>query len=127
MLMEMQFRITEVSFPLDITVRIDLEMQGQPSAPENERESVTDSETENTSGHSAEQGQLFERLATLRKQIASEAGIPPYIIFHDSTLMELCRRLPKDMQEMKAVPGVGEAKLAKYGQRFLDVITEQQM
>jgi hypothetical protein len=62
MLMEIQFRITEVSFPLDIMVRIDWEMQGQPSVSENEGKSVTDSETENTSGHAAEQGGIFEQL-----------------------------------------------------------------
>jgi ATP-dependent DNA helicase RecQ len=126
MLMEMQFRITEVSVPLDITVRIDLKMQEQPSVPQNGEGNVAACEMGNVPGQTSEQGQLFERLTTLRRQIASEAGTPPYIIFHDSTLMEMCRRLPRDMQEMKTVPGVGEAKLAKYGQRFLDVIAEQQ-
>ena len=113
--MEMQFRITEGSFPLDITVRIPLEMQGQLSVPGNGEGAVAFGEMGKVPAHTAEQEPLFERLTTLRRQIASVAGIPPYIIFHDSTLMELCRRLPKDMQEMKAVPGIGEAKLAKYG------------
>jgi len=127
--MEMQLRIMEMApspgvSSWDITVRIVPEMGGQPPIPGNEAEVVTVSEIGSAPNHEREQGQLFERLAVLRRQIASEAGIPPYIIFHDSTLSEMCRVLPKDMQEMKAVQGVGEAKLSKYGQRFLDAIRE---
>ena len=65
---------------------------------------------------------LFQKLVALRRQIASEEGHPPFIIFHDNTLSEMCRVLPKDLQELKAIPGIGEAKLLKYGQRFLDAI-----
>lgn len=119
-LMEMQFRITEGSLPVDITVRVAMEIGKQLSIPGNEEGAVVDSDIDNAPGHTAGQEQIFERLATLRRQIASEAGYPPYIIFHDSTLMEMCRLLPKDMHEMKSVQGVVEAKLAKYGQRFLD-------
>ncbi|HWT76907.1 MAG TPA: HRDC domain-containing protein [Mobilitalea sp.] len=45
-------------------------------------------------------------------------------MFHDSTQSEMYRVMPKDMQEMKAVQSVGETKLSKYGQRFLDAIRE---
>ena len=66
--------------------------------------------------------QLFTRLAALRKQISSEVKLPPFIIFHDTTLKEMCRRLPADLEALGAVPGVGEAKLAKYGARFVEAI-----
>jgi ATP-dependent DNA helicase RecQ len=65
---------------------------------------------------------LFEQLAALRKQISSETKTPPYIIFHDSTLKEMCRLLPSDLQELKDIHGVGESKLEKYGKRFIEVI-----
>ena len=67
---------------------------------------------------------LFEQLVALRKQIASEVKLPPYIIFHDATLKDMCRRLPTDLQALKDIQGVGEAKLVKYGSRFVDVIRE---
>lgn len=67
---------------------------------------------------------LFEQLVALRRQIASESGLAPFIIFHDSALLEMCRMLPMDLKELKAIPGVGEAKLTRYGQRFLDIIRE---
>lgn len=65
---------------------------------------------------------LFRRLVALRKQISSEVKLPPFVIFHDSTLREMCRRLPADLEALRTVSGVGEAKLAKYGARFLEVI-----
>jgi len=66
--------------------------------------------------------QLFQRLVALRKQIAAEAKLPPYVIFHDITLKEMCRLLPADLQALKAVQGVGAAKLEKYGMRFIEAI-----
>ena len=68
--------------------------------------------------------QLFNRLTALRKQISSEIKLPPFIIFHDSTLKEMCRRLPVDLEALGTIPGVGEAKLAKYGARFVEAIRE---
>jgi ATP-dependent DNA helicase RecQ len=65
---------------------------------------------------------LFQQLVALRKQIAKEAKLPPYIIFHDATLKEMCRLMPLDLQALKSIQGVGAAKLEKYGSRFLEVI-----
>lgn len=67
---------------------------------------------------------LFESLRRLRTAIAKEAGIPPYIIFNDKTLIEMCTKMPQDKQEMLAVTGVGENKYHKYGQSFIDAIAE---
>jgi superfamily II DNA helicase RecQ len=66
---------------------------------------------------------LFDCLVALRKQISSEVKVPPYIIFHDSTLREMCRALPGDLQSLKAIQGVGQAKLEKYGMRFIEEIS----
>jgi ATP-dependent DNA helicase RecQ len=67
---------------------------------------------------------LFERLRALRKRIADEQGLPPYVIFHDSTLREMTQRLPRTLPELSALRGVGEAKLLRYGERFLAAIHE---
>ena len=68
--------------------------------------------------------QLFAHLVFLRKQIAAEVNLPPYIIFHDSTLKDMCRLLPSNLEELRAVQGVGQAKLEKYGVRFIQAIHE---
>ena len=72
----------------------------------------------------AEPEQLFQRLVALRKQIAAEVRLPPYIIFHDATLREMSQVLPVDMEVLKGIHGVGQAKLEKYGMRFLQAIRE---
>jgi len=66
---------------------------------------------------------LFEELRQLRLTIAKEEGMPPYIIFNDKTLIEMCVRMPGNREEMMAVSGVGENKFQKYGQRFIEAIT----
>ncbi len=68
--------------------------------------------------------QLFHQLVALRKQIASELKLPPYIIFHDKTLRDMCRLLPTDLSELSAIQGVGQTKLEKYGLRFIQAIRE---
>jgi ATP-dependent DNA helicase RecQ len=62
---------------------------------------------------------LFERLRTLRKRLASEAGVPPYVIFHDKTLAEMARRRPTSEAALLGITGVGQAKLERYGEAFL--------
>jgi ATP-dependent DNA helicase RecQ len=67
---------------------------------------------------------LFELLRSRRKEIAQREGMPPYVIFHDSTLREMSTHLPRDQHEMLSIPGVGENKLKKYGKQFLEVIKD---
>ncbi|PYI57229.1 DNA helicase RecQ [Paenibacillus flagellatus] len=67
---------------------------------------------------------LFEKLRQLRKSFAERDRVPPYTIFHDSTLRELCVMLPQSEDEMLSVKGVGEHKYRKYGQEFLQCIVE---
>jgi ATP-dependent DNA helicase RecQ len=67
---------------------------------------------------------LFERLRTLRKRLADTQGLPPYVIFHDSTLREIVQRKPQTLQEFAGIRGVGEGKLARYGQQFIAALRE---
>jgi len=67
---------------------------------------------------------LFEILRALRKQIADREKVPPYHIFADTTLKEMCQYCPIDYTGLRAVKGVGEVKLAKYGQEFLHLLQE---
>lgn len=66
--------------------------------------------------------QLFESLRTLRAQIARRQSVPPYVVFSDKTLKEMCARMPRSKAEMLEVSGVGEVKFQKYGKAFLEVI-----
>lgn len=65
---------------------------------------------------------LFERLRALRKRLADERSLPPYVIFHDGTLKHLAASLPVSSEQMLRVPGVGERKLLDYGTAFLSEI-----
>lgn len=67
---------------------------------------------------------LFEELRVLRLAIAKEEKMPPYIIFSDKTLTDMCIRYPLNREEMLMVSGVGEVKYEKYGEQFLQVIKE---
>ena len=68
--------------------------------------------------------QLWEALRARRKQLAEEEGVPPYVIFHDATLMDMLALRPRDRYEMAAVSGVGDRKLEAYGDAFLTVLNE---
>jgi len=65
---------------------------------------------------------LFERLRTLRKELADETNVPAYIVFSDRTLMEMAEVRPRNDMEMLSVSGIGEHKLQKYGRQFLSEI-----
>jgi ATP-dependent DNA helicase RecQ len=65
---------------------------------------------------------LFDRLRVLRKELATEQGVPPYVIFHDRTLAAMAQFRPGSSEEFLQLSGVGESKLAKYGEAFLAVI-----
>lgn len=65
---------------------------------------------------------LWEELRKLRIQLARQHGVPPYVIFHDATLLAMLRALPSNEAEMGSISGVGEAKLKRYGKDFLAVI-----
>ncbi|HEX9933378.1 MAG TPA: DNA helicase RecQ [Allosphingosinicella sp.] len=65
---------------------------------------------------------LFEALRARRRELAAEASVPPYVIFHDSTLREMAAAKPASLRAMSEVSGVGAAKLERYGEAFVEVI-----
>ena len=67
---------------------------------------------------------LWEALRECRRLFAEELGVPPYVIFHDSSLQEMCRALPRTMEEFNLISGVGERKMEKYGPAFMEVIVD---
>jgi len=62
----------------------------------------------------------FDALRALRLEIARAENVPPYVIFHDATLIEMLQRRPDSLAALAEIPGVGRHKLEKYGQRFLE-------
>ncbi|NDV88577.1 DNA helicase RecQ [Aurantimonas aggregata] len=73
-------------------------------------------------GLSDADGALFEMLRRERLRLAKAQGLPPYMIFNDATLRAMAEARPTDTEEMAAISGVGEAKLAKYGDLFIAVV-----
>ena len=67
---------------------------------------------------------LFDKLKELRLEIAREEKMPPYIVFNDKTLIDMCAKMPITKSDMLNVSGVGENKYGKYGERFIAVIKE---
>jgi ATP-dependent DNA helicase RecQ len=65
---------------------------------------------------------VFEQLRAWRAATAKEQGVPAYVIFHDATLRQIATEAPATLAELSKVSGVGESKLAKYGQQILDVL-----
>lgn len=85
--------------------------------------STESSSTDSTATNSSHNSALFEALRQLRLQIAKEESVPPYIVFTDRTLIDMCSKLSQNEDEMLNVSGVGQNKLKKYGQRFLQEIS----
>jgi len=73
---------------------------------------------------SDEDASLWDQLRACRKTLADESGIPPYQVFHDATLMEMMEMHPSNDGELLQISGVGEKKLEKFGEAFLEVINQ---
>ncbi len=67
--------------------------------------------------------EVYDKLRDLRTQIASQKGIPPYIVFSDKTLKDLSVKIPQDKEAMLQVHGIGEVKFERYGSEFLDLLS----
>ncbi len=74
----------------------------------------------------ANEDRLWLALKAKRTELAREQGVPPYVIFHDSTLLEIFNRRPANLADLGEISGVGQAKLAKYGEVFLKVVSEEE-
>ncbi len=77
-----------------------------------------------TSADAEPDADLFERLRTLRRQIADAEGVPAYIVFSDAVLRDMARRVPKSEGELLRVSGIGPHKAQRYGARFLEVLRD---
>jgi ATP-dependent DNA helicase RecQ len=68
--------------------------------------------------------QLFALLKSVRMQLAKTQNVPPYVIFHDKTLLEMAAHKPQEMEDFTLISGVGEKKAERYGPVFLQVIAD---
>jgi ATP-dependent DNA helicase RecQ len=68
---------------------------------------------------------LFDRLRTVRLRLARARNVPPYVIFHDTTLRELARVKPRSVVELSGIYGIGESKASRFGQDFIDEISRR--
>jgi ATP-dependent DNA helicase RecQ len=75
-------------------------------------------------GPAAADAPVFDRLRAWRRAAAEAQGVPPFVIFHDSTLHELARLRPRDLPDLAQVSGVGARKLERYGEELLRVLAE---
>lgn len=97
-----------------LQIRVEPKTKQSASSQDNIKKDVTlllENETDQT---------LFIELKALRMSIAKENNVPPYVVFHDKTLIEMILHKPLSLKAMNDVPGVGQSKLDKYGQVFLD-------
>jgi ATP-dependent DNA helicase RecQ len=67
---------------------------------------------------------LFQTLKAVRLRLAKEHGVPPYVIFHDRTLLEMAEQAPRHVNDLRTLYGVGDQKLAKYGEQFLEALNQ---
>ncbi|KER37326.1 hypothetical protein AL00_06570 [Sphingobium indicum F2] len=88
-----------------------------PPRKERRRKSARNGSAENPVGDP-----LFDALRACRRELAQEAGVPPYVIFHDSTLREMAEQRPTNLTELGHISGVGQRKLDAYGDAFLAAI-----
>ncbi|MDO5408305.1 MAG: DNA helicase RecQ [Eubacteriales bacterium] len=106
-----------------VTMKMPKEEERQPKAEKTKKSRFGKAAAVGSAADFTEQDEtLFEKLRTLRMEIAREAKVPPYIVFSDKTLVSMCMIRPQNKAEMLTVSGVGEFKYEKYGERFLEVL-----
>jgi ATP-dependent DNA helicase RecQ len=108
-------RLTEAARPL-LKGEISLELRHEIKEKKLSRKSKI------TTQIAEDDQQLWEALRTCRKRLADEHGIAPYMVFHDSTLMEILEQQPTRESELLHINGVGETKLDKFGDDFISVV-----
>lgn len=116
-------RLTEMSRPLlrgetEIWLRQDSESSTRRSSKAERGARVKEDYAE------ANEDPLWHALKAKRSELAREQGVPPYVIFHDSTLLEILNQKPGSLTEMSMISGIGQAKLARYGDDFLQVLED---
>ena len=107
-----------------VTMKFAREQEKEPGAGKETKGKKKKLKTAGSIVLTEEEERLFERLRTLRAELARKENVPPYIVFSDKTLIYLCRMRPKDQAAMLEVSGVGQHKLEKYGEAFLAEIRD---
>jgi ATP-dependent DNA helicase RecQ len=87
-----------------------------------DRQASRDARSAVKAGFQGDGAKLFEALRNWRRDTAQTQGVPPYVIFHDATLAAIVTSRPGDLADVARVPGIGEAKLKKYGAELLAVV-----
>ena len=111
-------RLTEKCRPLlrgEVTLELRRELIGKQSRPSGGASPASQLVR-------SEERATWEALRSLRRKLAEEHGVPPYVIFPDATLLEMLRSQPRNLTEMARVSGVGARKLERYGEAFLEVL-----
>lgn len=89
-----------------------------------EYDKVSDHEFENVQLEAVHDEVLFAQLKDLQRQVGKEKGLPPYVIFQESTLEEMATKYPITSEELEHIPGVGKNKARKFGSRFVELISD---
>lgn len=116
-------RLTEIARPLlksetEIWLRRDEDTSTRKSTKAERGARVKEGYAE------ANEDPLWHALKAKRTELAKEQGVPPYVIFHDSTLLEILNQKPGSLTEMGSISGIGQAKLSRYGDDFLQVLED---
>jgi ATP-dependent DNA helicase RecQ len=109
-------KLTEASRPV---LRGELPVHLRKEAP---KQTKKDARREKAAAMGDEAQGLFTNLRAERARIAKAQGVPPYVVFHDSTLRAMAEARPSTLEEMASLPGIGQAKLTRYGASFLAVL-----
>ena len=115
-------RLTESCRPL-LRGEVSIELRRDPKPQRGRGVSSGSSASAASQLVRADEREQWEVLRSLRRKLAEEHSVPPYVIFPDSTLLEMLRSQPRSLDEMSRVSGVGARKLERYGQAFLDALT----
>lgn len=110
-------RLDESCRPL-LRGEVSLQLRREPK-PAQAAKASSSAASQLVRGHERE---MWEALRALRRKLAEEHSVPPYVIFPDATLLEMLRSQPSSLSEMAEVSGVGARKLERYGQAFLEVL-----
>ncbi|WP_417706362.1 DNA helicase RecQ [Pseudomonas sp.] len=110
-------RLSETCRPL-LRGEVSLQLRREPK-PAQAAKASSSAASQLVRGHERE---MWEALRSLRRKLAEEHSVPPYVIFPDATLLEMLRSQPSSLSDMAEVSGVGARKLERYGQAFLEVL-----
>jgi ATP-dependent DNA helicase RecQ len=99
-----------------------ISLKQAPPRPRGSRRSDSSSDGSGETALAAADQPLFEALRAVRRELAADAGVPPYVVFHDSTLRAMATSRPGDRDALARVPGVGASKLDRWGPAFLAAI-----